>query len=213
MYMDKRRIIIGAILLIAVLMIWNMVLIISRQGLDKIVVQAIPSDATITLDNKTVGTGTIYVSPGKHTLTASRQYFSAVTKKFNTHKQGDEKIYLLLDPQSQEGIDWLNKHPQEQQLRETILSDQVSEQQQTLQNKYPILDKLPVDNSHYRIDYSQSSDNSIEYNVTLYALINGPSDRTRYLQQLKQYKAEALKFLQDNGVDISTASITFTPKI
>lgn len=212
--MNRKQIVILVTALIAVLFIWNLALFLSRQGLDKVVVKAIPSDATITLDNRSVSAGTIYVSPGNHILTASRQYFSPVTKKFDSKKQQNNTVYLLLDPQSQAGIDWLNRHPEEQRLRETILADQLAQQQQNLRQKFPVLDKLPVDNSHFRIDYALAdNNNSVTYNVTLYALINGPSDRERYLQQLQQYKAEALRFLQDNGVNIDTASISFTPSV
>lgn len=50
---------------------------------------------------------------------------------------------------------------------------------------------FPIENAHYRIvAMGQNS-----YQATLYAIINSPSQRSEYLQQLQQYKSEVIDYL------------------
>jgi hypothetical protein len=202
---------IGALLLFGV---WSTALFISRRGLDKIEVQAIPSDSQIYVDGKAVSAGTLYVSPGKHTLEATREYFTKHTKTINTGAvQHGSIIYLLPEPNSPKADQWLAEHPEEARTRESIVADITTKSQTDLLRKYPILSKLPVYNSHYRIDYDLTETSQLSFSITLYAIINGPADRDRYLYQLQQYKAEALKFLIDNGINVDEAKIDFTPRV
>jgi len=71
----------------------------------------------------------------------------------------------------------------------------------------PDTEGFPVETNHYRID--ESSENT--YEVTLFAIINRPEQYQEYLDQLKQFKDEALQYMQQNGVNISEASITYIP--
>lgn len=65
---------------------------------------------------------------------------------------------------------------------------------------------FPIENSHYRIEQTGSS----SFNVTLFAIINSPSQYNDYRAQLKQYKAEALDYLNKrfNG---QTLTINWNP--
>lgn len=186
---------------------------ISRRGMDKLVITVIPSDSTILIGEKKIHSGTTYVTPGEYTLTASRKDFVKKTKKINSNEIKNTTTYILLDPANSAGDQWFTTHPKEASLRENIISDNISRQQAEFQKKNPILAKLPVYNSDYRIDYSSDAANNIEYQITLYAIINGPADRPRYLAQLKQYKAEAINFLKSSGVDVTSARISYTPDI
>ncbi|HET9721978.1 MAG TPA: Ig-like domain-containing protein [Candidatus Saccharimonadales bacterium] len=82
-----------------------------------------------------------------------------------------------------------------------------------LERIYPILHKIPYENNHFKITYSVDDANKLHLSVTLYAVINGPSDYDQYQQQLKQYKNEALQYLQNNGADINSTDISFTPNV
>ncbi len=214
--MNKQRniIIIAVGLLLTGILAWNVALFISRRGLDKIEVYAIPSDSTVTLDGDKVSQGSIYVSPGNHLLEASRTYFTKDVTTINTTTEDtSDPLYLLPNPSTSGAQQWLADHPKEQVKREGILSKIVAAEQKKLQQKYPFIKELPVYNSHYRIDYSLDDSNQIQFSVTLYAILNNPSQRTQYLSQLHNYKAEALQYLEKNGIDTSSADISFTPEV
>lgn len=199
-------------LVVSVVVVWNVAIQISRRDLFAITIRVIPSDSVVTLDGDRVNNGVVYVSPGKHYLQAAREYFETDSTVVNVTSNSEDPVYLLPNPNTVEANEWLRQHPDEQQEREGIISQQVAQKQAEIANKYPIITKLPVYNDRYRIDYSLEGD-QIFYSVTLYPIINGPGDRARYEKQVKEYKADALKFLINNGVVISDAEIEFTPDL
>lgn len=50
-----------------------------------------------------------------------------------------------------------------------------------------------------------------QYTVTLYAIINSPNQRDMYLDQLREYKQNALAYLQQQGINTTTANIVYEP--
>lgn len=66
--------------------------------------------------------------------------------------------------------------------------------------------KLITDNSEYKIRELNGA-----YTITLYAIINNPSQADSYHQQLHDYKQDALKYLTEHGVDVNKVSITYDP--
>lgn len=208
----NTRIVIVILLLVAVFVGWRIGIQVSRMGLDAITLQTVPSDSTVTMNGKKIDpNGKIYVKRGVYTLKATRKYFDSVSKKIDTKNTGNKTIYLMPVPNSQAALDWLSNHPEEQKIREAVAGQQEAEIRKALETKNPVITKLPVFNSHYKIDYSIGQKNELRYSVTLYPIINGPSQYAQYQQQLAQYKAEALEFLVANGVNTSTAEISFNP--
>lgn len=67
--------------------------------------------------------------------------------------------------------------------------------------------KLITENEKYKI--RQLGD---AYTITLYAIINNPSQYDMYRSQLKQYKEESLQYLKSTGVDTSKVKITYEPE-
>lgn len=76
--------------------------------------------------------------------------------------------------------------------------------------KNPLVNLLPTSNNHFKIDYYQEGTADIKYDVILYS-VSTPS-QPNYLDELKQYKREALDWIKNNGVDPSTLEIRWTPK-
>jgi hypothetical protein len=186
----------------------------SHRGLVKINVVVLPSDSKLQVDGTTKKAGGVYVKPGAHKLTAIRQYFDEVTKQIDTSSlKPGEIIYLLPGVSSAEAKQWLIDHPAVQQQREAVGSQEADQQQLLLSSKYPILDLLPQETSHYKIDYSLSSDNKLEFTINLFGDINGANGYTQYQQDLIQYKNEALKYLKDHGVIPQDYEITYIPAI
>ena len=53
---------------------------------------------------------------------------------------------------------------------------------------------------------------SSDYTITLYAIINSPSQYEAYKSQLKEYKTEALKYMSDKGIDTAKVKINYEPQ-
>jgi hypothetical protein len=207
-----RLIVILLGLFIFVVIAWQVALLVSRQGLVRLEVVAVPSDSTITLDGNSIQAGSIYVSQGKHLLKASRVYFSPATVSVNTVDLGDTNtVYLLPDPSSPAAISWLEEHPEEQLQREAYGGVQENKTQQVLTKASPIIKKLPAYNFRYRIDYSIASNNHLAFKITLYP--SGSKDSAEYKQQLQTYRDEALSYLKSNGVDPAKQSISYSPTL
>jgi hypothetical protein len=202
------------VVFIVVVLAYSAVFYFNHRGLVKVVVKPIPSDSLVTIDGKDIKAGTIYLKPGVYTFSASRQYFDSIMYKVNTtYIPKSHVVYLLPLPNSVAAKQWLNQHPLEQQEREAVGGLNSETTQSRLTRKYPIINKLPVYNSHYRIDYSISQGDNITFSITLYAIINQPSQYAQYQAQLSQYKTEALQFLSSNGIDPSLYQIKYTPNV
>lgn len=214
--MDKRTRAAAVIMVVVVVLFlgWLVVTYLSRRGLDKLVITAIPSDSTVLIDNKPSKSGTVYVKPGKHTLKASRDLFDPTTKNIDTRDTYFvNPVYLLPGASSDKALQWLKDHPAVQAQREAAGGVEDQQAHDRLNRKYPILQQLPAENSHYKIDYSLGSGEQLSFVITLYAIINDPSQYAAYKQQLQTYKAEALQYLKANGIDTAHVTITYTPNV
>lgn len=75
-----------------------------------------------------------------------------------------------------------------------------------------LIDWLPWQTSDYKIAYSYDpTTKNYTYQVTLYAIINRPSQYDSYLAQLRQYKHEALNYIKSKGTDPSKLTIQYLP--
>lgn len=185
-----------------------------HYGKIKVTVHAIPDDSNITLNGSPVKEGAVFLKPGHYTFKATRKDFGPVQNTIDVHKKDrPQTIYLLPTPDTAAAIEFLRQHPEIQQQRERQGGVNSAATQTSLTKKYPILLKLPAYTSHYRIDYSLDSQQKISFAITLYAIVNNPNQYQQYLQQLQQYKAEALQFLNSNGIATNTVPITYTPSV
>lgn len=66
--------------------------------------------------------------------------------------------------------------------------------------------ELITENEQYKI---RKLDN--KYTITLYAIINNPNQRSAYLDQLREYKQNALDYLQKQDINTSNADIIYEP--
>ena len=68
---------------------------------------------------------------------------------------------------------------------------------------------LVTENEQYKIRHDEKSNS---YIITLYAIINNPSQYDTYRDQLREFKQNALDYLKtEKQVDTSKASITYEP--
>jgi hypothetical protein len=186
----------------------------SHRGLIKANIVVLPEDSTLTIDGSPKKPGTVYLKPGLHKFAATREFFDKVERRINTNSlKADETIYLLPEANSSEALKWLTEHPEVQQKREAVGGVEAIKQQDSLTTNYPFIKTLPKENSHYKIDYSITSGNKLEFTINLFGSIDNPDQYTQYRQRLKQYKSEALQFLKVNGINSSDFKITYIPNI
>jgi hypothetical protein len=201
-----------AITMIIGLLGWAIFSSLRHRGETAIEIAVAPSDSMITVDNQPSKPGKVYLKPGKHTIKASRQYFTDVSKVVDTKSlKPDQTIYLLPGADSPEAIKWLNDHPEELARRESIGSAQTAANAEVVEKKYPFIKDLPHRTLDYKIDYSLSGeDYKISFQITFYPVAVTPGT-SEYKQQLLQYQQAALKYLKDQGIDTKTANISYSP--
>lgn len=69
--------------------------------------------------------------------------------------------------------------------------------------------ELLVENEQYKIRHEKGSN---RYIVTLYPIVNNPGQYSTYNDQLREYKANALKYLSDQNLDTNTLDIEYEPE-
>lgn len=174
----------------------------------------LPSDSLVTIDGVKNQAETVKLKSGIHKLVATRQYFDKAEKIIDVKNIKDgETIYMLPEPNSTEAKKWLSENPEVQIQREAAGGAESNTQQKFLSEEFPVTNKLPIENSFYRIDYSMNQNNKVEFTVNLFGVVNGPNDYDRYKKQLIKSKANANQFLEDNGVKLGEIKVTYIPNI
>lgn len=208
--MRKKILIIGAVLALA-LVAWALFSAGQRQGKIRVSVLAAPVDSKITMNGKAVKAGSLYVSPGEHVFKAVREHFNDFETKVTIKASLQDPIYLIPYPADNKAYDILVSNPKNQEILDQFGAYNNRLAQKNLQKYQKVLNELPTQNSHFKIDYSASESGAVSFQVVLYPIINRPSDYAQYQAQGQQYKQEALQFLTDRGVDTNKESISFTP--
>ena len=68
---------------------------------------------------------------------------------------------------------------------------------------------LVTENEQFKIRHDGASD---EYLITLYPIVNNPSQQSTYQDQLREYKQAALNYLKQQGKDVSKLKIKYEPE-
>lgn len=128
------------------------------QSSKNLSIEVAPDSADLTLDGKKISSGDISVSVGSHTIKASMAGFGTVTKKVDVSTK-IVSVALLLDPTTQEGLDFLKSHPKEQLHRESIGGKNTEDRAREIAKKTPLIKYLPFIDREFRIDYGASANN------------------------------------------------------
>lgn len=184
---------------------------ISKSGAYTINIEVVPADAKLFMGTTEIKQGKRELRPGKHTFTAKRPPFDDASKTIDTSTfPKGSTLYLIPEATSEEAKKMLRDDPELQAARESAGGNEAILQQQILGTKYPVLAVLPEANTHYKIDYG-IKDEVLSIQVTLFAILNRPSQYEDYTKQLKEYKTEALEFLKKYGITPENTTISYTP--
>lgn len=128
---------------------------IITQGKVEVEVVAVPGDATITLNNEKISTGTVvYLKAGEYTVKASKEGyadFSSVTSIKDD--VSDQIIAVPLEPVSSEAKKWAEEHQNDYLALEGKSGESAQKQGEEFQTQNPIITHLPSDSLLYTIGY------------------------------------------------------------
>lgn len=162
-----------------------------------VTVTVAPKDATITVDGKTMGQGTIYLKPGKkYPVTVSKDGFQT----YNGSQYIDatnNSITVALQPASDEAQKWIDENQDQYTEVEAQAGARENAAGQEFSNKNPITDNLPIDNLIYTIGYKR--DNSDPSGDSIILTIDAAQG----------YRNGAIKAIRDLGYDPSKFKIEF----
>jgi flagellar basal body-associated protein FliL len=96
---------------------------------------------------------------------------------------------------------------------EIISKEEVKKQKEEVEKKNPLLKYVPYHNNHFAIefDYMLPYNNQAVYKITLAVSLNNPNQLERYKIHYKQYKAEAIKWIEEKGIDYEKLKIAWEP--
>lgn len=125
---------------------------VSRSGKIPVVVNAVPGDAKVTMNDVTVGTGTIYLKPGEYVIKATKEGFADYTKEMRID-QPDQAINVPLLAQSEEAKKWAEENESQYLSLEAKAGEEAQKQGEAFRAKNPIVNLLPFENLLYTIGY------------------------------------------------------------
>jgi hypothetical protein len=197
---QKRLRLIALVLIGLVVVLIGILIFISAKHSQeaKLNIYVLPEDSTIKLDDQVIKKKSIYVKPGEHTISASKNGFKTDVRMVSLIKQESLDLYLLPSPESQEAQDWLAQNPDLQRLREEYAAHNATSIQQELQKQYPILDSLPLITRYYRIDYGVSK-----------KYPNDPSKVALYITAVKANRNMALQWIKFKGFNPNDYEIIY----
>lgn len=144
----KSLIILATLIIVCVISIIVTIYITSHK---KISILVAPVSATITINGKNYTNGTYNLPTGEVTATIQKDGF--ITKKItiNTSETTNIHTYLL---QSDGTYTWYLEHPEDATILTTIGGEEAKLLSNDYQNKYPIMQNLPIIFAEYDKEYN-----------------------------------------------------------
>ncbi len=192
----QKRMLMVAALGVVILFILFIAVLLGRYGKAAVTVVVLPSDSVLTVDGKKTKPGTVYLSKTTHTLKATRPPLSPTTKTINFATYNtSQTLYLEPLPDSEQGLQYLLKHPEIQAQREAAESLQVNDTQLQL-SKNKLIPLLPYrgPGGEYIIDYGAGT----KQKTAIYIKVD-----------TNQAKQDALNWIKSQKVDPKTLEIIY----
>lgn len=204
-YNQKRRTVVKAGIITAVIITLVIICFVVfnfffRMGRVKVELVYAPYYAEVELNGKRVkNPSTRYLEPGEYEVKVRAAEF----EEFSTKVQVDENtkyIYGALNPATAKGEELANDTLLDQFLEiESIAGQVLMEEGQRVLERYPILAKLPYENSLYTLGYLINSGEK-DYTLTVKVLI--PSIYDSATEKLKTFAEETDKPLAEYRIDL-----------
>lgn len=184
---------------IAVVAIYNIVIVISRLGETKIEVDVLPKSSTITVNGNRIGS-TIYLGNGEYEFKAMAPGYNedSFNLTLKNNQSTTPKVILLPEPVSSDILNQLAEDPVFQAQREALGSEKSNLLGSRVINKNPFVSQLPYTDilGPFTIDYSLEAREDGRLNL----IIKDSSPKGR---------SAALQWIRNQGADPTDYSITF----
>jgi hypothetical protein len=184
--MNKRALIITALIFIGVILAAvAAVQVFAPTG--TLTLAVIPSDATITVDGKPAKTNKLTLTPGNHTVAASRADFKTKTVTVNIKPNGEQTENFVLNATSPEALaKWQAEHPDQIQESEGVAGAEANAQGAVITQNNPLIQLLPYVGADYRIDFGVSQKHANDQTaVAIYITAATPAAKTHALDWIK----------------------------
>lgn len=160
----KTQFIIIATLFVILLLIISIMSIRKRIYDAKIDLLIAPSSTTIKIDGKDYKNGKHDISSGKHTIELSKDGFQSQQEEIEI-KSGETFIYYNYLLGLDSFTNWYETHEDDSLLLESIIPALSEKNLKSLQNKYPLIKQLPINEEYYSKNYSILTKYSISYKI------------------------------------------------
>ena len=200
--MKNRKIIISIAIILVFLLIlligYGIITISNRAGKTNVMIIAVPSDSSLTLNDKPISTGTQYVTPGTYTLKASKSGYESTSTPYTiTQNTPNQAMTASLVPISEDAKKEAEKNQEKYLELESIAGTAANDAGEAFRDKNPIVSELPFSNLLYTIGYKNDPDDKSKNSVIV--VIDAPS----------AYRQAALYQIQQWGYDLSSLKIEF----
>jgi len=148
-----------------------------------------PSDSKILMNGEPITNGERKIKPGNYEIEISREGFDTETKSILVESGELDEVFIALTSNDPSTADWYDTHEEDAGVVEAILNQEYSEAAEKMEEKYDIVDDLPVYNYSYILGYGTCAD-------------DGGPDFCVVIRAEFGYRDEAVKYLQDTGKDL-----------
>lgn len=181
-YNQRFRLIVRiGLLLVAVLTVWSIYNWFAHRGDVGVEIETVPGDAQVLLDGEKLSSSKPYIEPGTYTFSATKDGFEKATREI-TISSTSHYVGLVLSPVSEDAQKWAADN---QDAYEDVGTQIVDERVDTVEDKNPLLAKLPYIDvmGPFAIDYEFSSETS--YDATIVIRNSTPNGRLKALQWIR----------------------------
>jgi len=165
---------------------------ITRSGKLAVEINAVPSDAKITMNGTEVSNGTIYLKPGYYEVKGTKDGFAEFKNEINIETNG-QVVSVPMIAESDAAKTWANENEQEYLDLESEAGVEAQQQGEIFAKKNPIVSLLPYESFLYTIGYR--ADNSDKTGNSIILEISAAEGyRQQAIYQLRQWGYDPTNF-------------------
>lgn len=127
--------------------------------------------------------------------------------------RGEERPHLVIPSPTQKTT---QPPPQEkkyyQENGKALTEENIKKQREEFYKKNPLIKYLPYYGEHFEIDYFTKDEKKYSYRITLYVVLNNPSQFEQYKEEYLKYKIEAIEWIKSKGIDYTKLDIEWVPE-
>jgi hypothetical protein len=195
---EVRKFIVIAVIVVIILVIGIFLIPILTRGQGNITINTIPEGANITIDGKS------YKSPAKLTEISGGSHKIKIMKE--GFKIREDEIFIRKNDTTE-----ITLRLYTNEVTPTVLHVAILNAEKQLSDLQKLIQFLPFGNIKFHVEH-QAVGGQPSVVITLYAILNKPSQYESYKKQIKQYGAEALKWIESKGIDTENLDIIWKPE-